>query len=304
MEGESFMNQGKTIMNQGGGSDHGQDDHEKEFDDLWEMSEENLIIKDLKEGKRWQEIANQNEKIKEAFEKTPCSCGCSDGRIHEHRIGRAGEGLVIGLQTMLNNSIEEGLNVAVEAVVKFIGEMIEKGEIKDKFKFCSHDGCGAAKIVCGELKKAGKLLEKYNNSDILGIDFAKKVVDALQKAYPEIEFEYGHTPAEKMDKFHNERAIYLDGTRKINLEAVDELPEGFIFTPMLDVSEEETKLELEKLSEIALGNHGFDKRFTTKNPFRIVVSANNEEQKTELVRIAKSVADKFEGMVVVDGFVI
>ena len=205
---------------------------------------------------------------------------------------------------MLSNSIEEGFDVAVEAVVKFIGEMIAKGEIKDKFKFCSHDGCGAAKIVCGELKKAGILPEKYNNSDILGIDFAKKVVDALQKAYPEIEFEYGHTSAEKMDKLHNERAIYLDGTRKINLEAVDELPEGFIFTPMSDVSEEETKLELEKLSEIALGNHGFDKRFTNENPFRIIVSANSEEQLKNLIILAESVANKFEGRVVVDGFVI
>jgi len=188
-------------------------------------------------------------------------------------------------------------------VVKFIDEMIKKGEIKDKFKFCSHDGCGVAKIVCGELKKAGKLPEKYNNPDDLGIDFAKKTIDALRKAYPEIEFEYEHTMAEKMDKLHNERAIYLDGTRKINLEAVAELPEGFIFTPMSEVDIEVTKTELVALCGIALGDHGFGNRFDLENPFRIVVSASNDEQLEKLTILAESVADQFEGRVVVDGFV-
>lgn len=303
MKGESFMNQKKAIMNQGGGNDHSQNDHEKEFDDLWKESEDNSITKDLKEGKKWQEIVKEKENIQKAFENNPCSCGCSDGRIHEHRIGRAGEGLVIGLQAMLDNSIEEGLDVAVGYVVKFIGEMIEKGEIKDRFKFCSHDGCGAAKIVCGELKKADKLPEKYNNPDDLGIEFAEKVVNALQEAYPEVQFEYEHTIAEKMDKLHGERAIYLDGTRRINLEAVAELPEGFIFTPMSEVDIEVTKTELVALCGIALGDHGFGKRFNSENPFRIVISASDDEQLKKLTELAKSVADQFEGRVVVDGFV-
>lgn len=304
MEGENFMDQKKAIMNQGGGNDHSQNDHEKEFDDLWKESEENSIIKDLKEGKKWQEILKEKENIKKAFENSPCSCGCSDGRIHEHRIGRAGEGLVIGLQAMIDNSIEEGLNVAVEYVVRFIGEMIEKGEIKDRFKFCSHDGCGAAKIVCGELKKAGKLPEKYNNPDDLGVEFAKKVVTALQEAYPEIKFEYGHTTVEEMDNLHGERVIYFDGTRKIDLEAVAELPEGFIFTPIPEIDIEVTKTELAALCGIALGDHGLGKRFDSENPFRIVVSANDKEQLEKLTILAKSVADQFEGRVVVDGFVI
>ena len=276
-------------------------DHSQEIDGLWRKSEDNQVIKELRSGKSFEEIIRSIPNIEDVFAENPNSCGCSDGRIHEHRIARAGEGLVIGLEIMLSKSTEEGMDFGVAAVVKFIGEMTERGEIKDKFRFTSHENCGAAGIVCGELKKVGKLPENYN-PDQLGIDFAKRVVEALQKAYPTISFEYAHVEADEMDEIHGERAIYLDGTRKINIEATDALPEGFIFTPMPGVSEDETKLELEKLSGIALGDHGFGKRFNQENPFLIIVSTENKEQQKELLEVAESVAAKFNGLVKVEIF--
>jgi hypothetical protein len=278
MKGENNMSH--VVSSEGG--------HDKEINDFWNESECNPILAELTAGKDLQKIIESIPNIQEAFKKNPDCCGCSDGRIHEHRFARAGQGILVG----------------VESVVNWIGEEIEKGAIKDKFEFTSHTGCGAAKIVCNQLQKEGKLPQNFN-ADQLGIQFSKDVIEAASIKFPQIEFIYRHIEAHEMDKIHNERCIYLDATQKINPKVISELPSGFIMTVMPEVNLEITKSELTALCGIALGDHGFGKRFTSEKPFWIIVSAKNEEEENSQIELAKSVVNQFEeGRVKVAGFVV
>lgn len=262
--------------------------HDKEINDLWNESERNPILAELTARKDLQKIIESIPNIQEAFKKNPDCCGCSDGRIHEHRFARAGQGILVG----------------VKSVVNWIEEEIEKGAIKDKFEFTSHAGCGAAKIVCNQLQKEGKLPQDFE-ADKLGIQFAKDVIAAASAKFPQIKFTYKHIEAHEMDKIHNERCIYLDTTQKINPKAIAELPSGFIMTVMPEVDSEITKSELTALCGIALGNHGFGKRFSIEKPFWIIVSSKSEEEKNSQIELAKSVANQFEeGRVKVASFVV
>jgi hypothetical protein len=200
---------------------------------------------------------------------------CSDGRVLPSdgaKLGIAGEGILL----------------SEEELVKFVEK--NKGKIK---KVTSHDDCGAAGIAFSQNKK-GK-----EKADDLGMEFAEHLAKLL-------EAEYGHIPMEKMrNTIHDERFLCLDGTGKFNPSVLKEMPGHFVSSGYgLGLSEDYLKNEIETLTKIALGSHGFGKRFTSENPFRIIVSANSEEQKPKLLEIAKTVADKFEGRVVVDGFVI
>jgi hypothetical protein len=132
------------------------------IEELWQESSANGLLKALKEGRGVKEIMTEKV-ISEAFKEAPCCLGCSDGRIHEHRLGRAGMGILAG----------------VEAVADSLKARVDKGELpNDGLRIASHSGCGAAKIVCDKLVAEGQL-PAGTDPDSLGVDFAKKVVVKL-----------------------------------------------------------------------------------------------------------------------------
>jgi|GEM_PF-659551 len=268
--------------------------HKAEADALWKESSQNELIGRLNDpkyrGKRIMEMVSEKtkEKISQAFSEKPCSCGCSDGRIHTHRLGRAGMGILAG----------------EVATADALEKMIANGEVrmdgKDGFIITSHDGCGAAKIVCQKMIFEGKLPEG-TDPDSLGVEFAKNVVAILNERG--VKATWRHTQAGEMDDFHNERAIYLDGTGKLNIEdaADDEtdeklFPRGFIFSD-LRLDRAVTVAELKALSGIARGDHGFGNRFNKNNPFYIIIAARNEAQYEELKAVADEAADDSGGVV-------
>ena len=262
---------------------HMHDSHnEKAVNELWERAQENTIIRGLKEGKMMGEIVS-GEQCEKVFRETPCCLGCSDGRIHEARIGRAGMGIVAG----------------VEKTVTAIKKMFDEGKVKGRLVIKSHDGCGAAKIVCDQLIEKGKLPQNYNSDD-LGIKFAKDVTVALQQGGYDVVCE--HTSEKEMDALHDEVAIYFDGTQSINIENSD-FPRGFIFSN-LDFDSTECVTELKALCGIALGDHGFGKRFTKENPFRIIISAKNQEQIQTMRDIAEKAAWGFNERVAIDSLIV
>lgn len=263
-------------------------DHEVSTNELWKKSEQNSIIIALECGKKkFNELDEAlKEKMKEAFIEEPCCLGCSDGRIHELRLGRAGMGIVAGV------------DATVEALKKTLNK--EKA-----FVIKSHEGCGAAKIVCNKLIEEGKI-SADTIPDQLGIDFAKEIVEKLKAEGYNVS--YSHMAATEMDETHDERAIYFDGTGKLNIENVtlengEKLfPRGFVFSG-LDFEESESVVELKALCGIAMGDHGFGSRLNKENPFYIIVSAKDEKQLADLKKTAEMAAWGFDGKVVVDGFV-
>lgn len=247
-------------------------------EELWLESEENPVILALKEGRDVSEALGE-ERMAKAFAQTPCCLGCSDGRIREARLGRAGMGILAG----------------VEQTAEAIRSLLVKDEIKGTLVIKSHDGCGAAGLVCRKMISEGKLPEGYP-SDELGKKFAQDVVETLKSQGYDVIYE--HTPAVEMDEFHNERVVYLDGTDSISLEGAD-LPRGFILSGF-GFSEGETAEELKALCGIALGDHGFGERFTKENPFRVIVSAKDGGKLAYLEDLAAKAVWGFNGKVVVN----
>lgn len=250
---------------------------DESLEKLWEESKKNPIIKGLKEGKKISEIVGSLN-INKAFENFPEILGCSDGRICEHRFGGAGDFIL----------------ASEEEREKFISE--NRGKIRE---VTSHSGCGAAGLKFKAMQDIGEALpDGITTADELGVYYAKELASRLGAGYR-------HIGAREMTgPIHNERAIYFDGTGKINPRALEEIPAGFISSsPKLGFSEEYCQNELGALANIALGDHGFGDKFNQENPFYIVVSARDDEELARLKKVAESAAEQFDGKVVVDGFI-
>lgn len=250
--------------------------HDEETDRLWRKSEESPFIRGLKSGQTMAEVMSQLDSQK-VFEKSPKVLGCSDGRCQEHRLGMAGNGILLS-----EWELDEFVNK-------------NKGQIS---MVMSHEGCGAAALEYERKKKAGESLpEGVVTADDFGIYHSKNLAKRLGA-------EYSHTKACDMSgKVHNERAIYLDGKSGVNPKAIPGLPAGFICSgPAMGLDSSYMRKEIETLASIALGDHGFGERFNKDNPLYIVVSAESEEQLKKLKEEANKAAEKFNGRLAVDGF--
>ncbi len=244
-----------------------------DVESLWEKSQKNEVIGRLKKDESLQNMMDSLENIKEAFT-TPDVIVCSDGRVlplDGTKLGLAGEGILLSLSEL----------------DKFIKEY--RGKIA---KVTSHKDCGAA----------GKAFQKKENAtgtaDELGMSFAQWLAGELGAKYE-------HIPMEKMrGRIHDERVICFDGTGKFNPAALSEMPGHFVSSGYgFGLSEEYMKEELDTLTGIALGHHGFGDRFSEKDPFYIIICAKDAEQLVKMESIAKEAVAKFGDRVAVKGFV-
>jgi hypothetical protein len=244
-----------------------------DVENLWEKSQENKLIRDLKEGRNLQEVMESLDNFQEAFT-TLDVIVCSDGRVLPSsgaKLGLAGEGILL----------------SQEELDHFIVEY--KGKIA---KVTSHEDCGAA----GKAFKDQKI--ETGTADELGENFAEWLAKQLGATYE-------HIPMKDMkNSVHNERAICFDGTGKFNPATLTEMPGHFVSSGFgFGLSEEYMKEELGILTGIALGDHGFGKRFTGEDKFYIIVSAKDAQQLEEMKSIAKEAVAKFGDSVDVVGFV-
>lgn len=253
-------------------------DHEQEIDWLWKKSEKSPFISDLMEGEKVADIMERLD-YRPAFEKRSKVLGCSDGRCQGHRLGLPGDGI------LASPADQEEL----------IKRLQVEGEGIDEVD--SHADCGAAKLARKNTSPE-RLPIGVTTAEGLARYHAEEVARRLGA-------KCGHTEACDMSgEVHNERAIYFDGTGMANPEALPELPAGFIYSgPALGMSEKRMKADIETLASIALGDHGFGKRFTKEKPLYVVISAKDEEQLRKLTEIAEQAAEQFNGRVVVDGFI-
>ena len=255
-------------------NDNLENSFESKKNKLWEESQKNEVIKRVKAGESFQDIMDSLENIKEAFVGLD-TIVCSDGRvlsIEGTKIGIAGEGILL----------------SKEELAKFI--QIYKRKIK---KVTSHDDCGAAGKAFAQEHP-----EKIKSSDELGINFAKWMAEQLDA-------EYEHIPMDKMKSdIHNERMICFDGTGKFNPASLKEMPGHFVCSGYgFGLSEKYMEEEIEILSGIALGHHGFGEKFNEGEKFYIVISAKDKEQLTKLTEIAQKGIIKIKDKVEIKGFV-
>lgn len=175
----------------------------------------------------------------------------------------------------------------------------------------SHDGCGAAGIAW---KKDGGLEGTgINTSD----EYGKKWVNELQIEINEKlradsstnkSVDSQHILSDDMVRpaqFHNARVTWFDATSKFNPHVLgDQVPKGFLIDYKVSADDSEKDYpfaELQVAINIALGDHGFGKRFSTENPFTIVVISNSQVELDEIKDRIQQMISVYNGVVKVDG---
>lgn len=246
----------------------------------WEETSRNEIIKRLSEGEELQKILESLPGFSESFSAPLDTIDCSDGRVLDgKKIGIAGSGLLL----------------PKEERARFIA--LYKGKIK---KVTAHADCGAAAKKFSELRSLfpEQIPADIDNPDDYGVYCAQKFAEELGAEYEFLGRE------EMASEHHNERAIVLDQSGRFDSTNLEGMAPHFVSTGAgLGFSPEYMKAELETLSGIALGDHGFGSRFDKDHPFYIFVAASDYTDLAEWEKVAREATQKFGERVQVKGFV-
>jgi hypothetical protein len=241
----------------------------------WEASRQNEVVSRLLAGEDLQKIMETFPGFKESFRDLD-TIDCSDGRVLDgKKIGIAGSGLLL----------------SPEERAKFIENY--KGKIKE---VTTHRDCGAAALKFNSLKPE-EIPEGVMSADHYGTLLGKQLANELGATHRFLEIK------EMASKNHNEVGLVLDQTGRFDSTNLESFPPHFVCTGAgLGFSSEYMKSEIETLTGIALGHHGYGSRFTAENPFYIMVVAKNGEDQANWIAVAKEAADKFGDKVKIESF--
>lgn len=237
--------------------------HQELLQQEWEKSQNNELIKRLRQGESFASVMESLPGFKEAFDKPLDTIDCSDGRvILGKKIGLAGSGILL----------------SDEARAKFIEQY--KGQIK---RITSHEDCGAAKIKFKQLEADQNLPGGISSPDELGSLRAKELAESLGA-------EHVYLPMDKMaNEVHNERGIVVDATGFFDASSVKDLPGHFVSSGLgFNLPEDYVLAEVETLTGIAFSDHGFDERLNEENPFYLMLIAKDEVQAEHLSAVLKA----------------
>lgn len=252
----------------------------KKINQDFERSRNNKVISRLLAGEDLQKILESLPGFSESFASELDTIGCSDGRVLDgKKIGIAGSGLLLP-------DSERAL---------FIERF--KGKIKE---LTTHYDCGAAKIGFEQAKALfpETIPAEVTTADEYGSWRGKKLAEELGATHRYLGSE------ELANEYHNEVAIVIDQTGRFDSTNLANFPAHFVCTGAgLGFSQEYMKAELKTLTGIALGHHGFGKRFTPENPFYLIIAANNYAESITWEGVAKDVARKFGQQVAVKSFI-
>ncbi len=242
----------------------------------WEASRKNEVVGRLLANEDLQKIMDSFSGFKEAFSQELDTLDCSDGRVlMGNKLGIAGSGLLLS---------EQELDGLVENL---------KGKVK---VVTTHRDCGAAAKKYSSLNSE-EIPEGVVNSDDYGTLRGQQLAKRLGATHVFLEME------EMANEYHNEVAIVLDQTGKFNSTNLESFPPHFVCSGAgVGLNESYMKSELETLIGIALGHHGYGDRFSSQNPFYIIVSADNDSDRLIWEGVAQEVASKFEEKVAVKTF--
>lgn len=250
------------------------DHHQELFDAAWAKSSENFLVKGLKDGKKIEDLLAEMPGFKEAFseksllENSDCCFDCSDGRVVTSgvKVAIAGEGILLNdSDRLILERMLAGKNITV----------------------VGHEGCGAAGIA-----------HPGPDSDKYGYVGAEKLAANTSNRYLEVHHESFRS------QIHDERSLVIEGTLRFNPAGWEDFPAQFIASSAaLGLSDEYIGVEAKALTGIALGDHGLGDRFTSDNPFYVIISAVDQDQLNRLTGIAESALKDFGDKVKVTGFI-
>jgi len=240
----------------------------------WTQLRHNQVIDRLVKGESLQVIMDSLPGFSERFCELD-TIDCSDGRVLDgKKIGIAGSGLLLSPEDRL--------------------KLIRQCQGK---KVTTHYDCGAA------AKKFATLSPEETPADVKTADqygtyCGEKLAQDLNSVHEFI------PESHLANEYHNELGIVFDGTGQFDSTHLENFPPHFICTgAALGFNEEYLKSELRILAGIALGDHGFGKRFTVDNPFYIWIAADNQEDLDCWKKLSTEVAEDFQQRVRVEGFV-
>ena len=249
---------------------------EGEIDRGWFESRSNEVISRLNNGDRLEDILNSFPDFKEYFRELD-TIDCSDGRVLDgKKIGLAGSGILL----------------SPEDRVSLIARL--KGKIK---LITTHTDCGAAALKFKSLNSE-EIPAGITSSDEYGSWRGRELAEALGCEHKYIEME------QMASEYHNEVALVLDGTGEFDSTNLPGFPAHFVCTGAgLGLSPEYLRSEVEILTGIALGDHGFGSRFDATNPFYIMVAAKDESDLKRWEEIAQQASEKYSNRVEIKGFI-
>ena len=153
---------------------------------------------------------------------------------------------------------------------------------------CSHTDCGACALYCKE--------QENGDPEETAKQWAEQLADALGVPYR------GHVLPSRRPSFHAALAAYYDATGRFADPVDAGLPPGFIISRRIISNTEQAQYELELSVNIAMGDHGFGKRFTKEYPFHLVAVVDpHEKEFTEQKILAEmqTITEKYDNVRVV-----
>lgn len=180
-----------------------------------------------------------------------------------------------------------GVHMAGSGVLNPNWEADLKGKVAGVY---SHEGCGAVGLYI----KAQNI--KTNDPNAVADAEAKRIAEKLGVPY------LGRISAKQMTRpaeTHTARAIYYDGTGKLDAALLDGMPQGFHITRKVISDPGYAKAELDVCLGIAFGDHGFGDLFTGKTPLYVVPVSGLDAESIPLATLVaevKEIAGKLDNV--------
>ena len=162
------------------------------------------------------------------------------------------------------------------------GQLLSELKAAGITEFTTHEGCGAWSLAHPELTNTA---DKESAAIAWGEEIAKK-----------LNLPHRHIPAPEMKRppeLHNAFYAIYDATGSFNRDRVPEMGPGFVTSPKYFSS---AKADLELAVKIALGGHGFGKKFDQENPFVLVGvydPSNTSLSREQILADLQEVQNKF-----------
>jgi len=244
--------------------------HKEQKDKAWKSAWQDTFVQN---PQQW--LEENAEKLQESFGDFGGKLMCIDEGVEpengKNAVYIAGSGILYKRDELKGKSMEERADAFTKA--------IDRSAVRD---VTSHQLCGA----CGMCKEFGEDAEKV--AMMWGKAIAKKLGVPYIDHVP---------PARRPKEFHDALFAYYDGTGRFQDPARAGLPKGFTYSRGILNDGAQGAFEIGVARSIAMGDHGFGKRFTKENPFTIVVIGDPDRpefSEEKLLQELQPIADQYE----------
>jgi len=230
----------------------------------------------------------------------------ADARLTRETIHAAGMGTYVGSLSNLSDAFRStdravrcidrrtpgGVRLAGSGILLGLDKARAFAEAAHADCVTYHQDCGAARLWAVQNRMAEADPTEYAR------DFAGRLAEALGVPCEE-------APLAGPVGFHDEVAVYYDGTGVADPSRVSGLPKGFVITrPPFGADPADALSEVRLAIDIALGDHGFADLFTRESPLRLIPIGNPLDEQFSLDRLTaelQSLALPEGGRIVIDG---